>query len=413
LSDLQLFFFMMMIRLRALPLLFALSCAGAGPASSPSDGATLKALLEQAAAGPEEGLRSRLETQARELQDADLRTRTLAALDEIVAAARLHRRTETLGKEVAALGGLVTLEPGGPAWMRGVAGDPPMRVFERLAVVSLNDKTNPHFKDYKLNTRVNDEWLERVSGLPDLRSLDVANADIRGPGLRHAGTLRSLESINLTLTPITDDALPGLADLTALKVLGLASTKVTGTGMRSLQAMRKLENLNFHSTPVNDAGLEWIGKMSSLKRLEIVHTQFTDAGTPPVAGLVNLERLQLGSRKASGAGLAFLRELPKLRELDVHDGMLNVEGLRHVAAVKTLTVLRAYGGAGGDEGLSIVAELPQLETLILENLGVTDAGLASLTKLGHLKKLTLHEPKVTEAAVAKLRSAQPSLEIAR
>ncbi len=400
-----------MIRLQALILLSFVSCTA--PASSSTSGATLQTILEEAAEGPEEGLRGRLEARARELQDPELQTRTLSALDEIVAAARLHRRTDALSKEVAALGGLVTVEPGGPAWMRTAAGDPPMRLFDRLVVVGLNDKTNPHFKDYKLNAAVNDAWLERISGLPDLRSLDVANADVRGPGLRHAGTLRSLESINLTLTPITDDALAALADLASLKVLGLASTKVTGTGMRALQGLRRLENLNFHSTPVNDAGLEWIGKMSSLRRLEIVHTQFSDAGTPSLAGLVALERLQLGSRKATGAGLAFLKELPKLRELDVHDGMLSLEGLRHVAGVKTLQVFRAYGGAGGDEGLSLVAELPQLETLILENIGVTDAGLAALSKAARLKKLTLHEPKVSEAAVARLRAARPGLEIVR
>jgi hypothetical protein len=81
--------------------------------------------------------------------------------------------------------------------------------------------------------------------------------------------------------------------------------------------------------------------------------------------------------------------------------------------VKSLQVLRAYGGSGGDEGLSLVAELPQLETLILENLGVTDAGLAALSKAARLKKLTLHEPKVTEAAVARLRASRPGLEIVR
>jgi hypothetical protein len=400
-----------MMRFRALLLLLAVSCAG--PAPGAPDGAALKALLEEAAAGPDEGLRSRLETRASGIQDPELRRKALAALEELVAAGRQYRRIEALRKDVTELGGIVTLDPGGPAWMRSAVGDPPMRLFDRLVVVSLNDKTNPHFKDYKLNTRVNDGWLERLAGLPDLRSLDVANADVRGPGLSHAGTLRSLESINLTLTPITDEALPALADLTALKVLGLASTKVTGTGMRSLQGLRRLENLNFHSTPVNDAGLEWIGTLSSLRRLEIVHTQFTDAGTPRLSGLVNLERLQLGSRKATGAGLAFLKDLPRLRELDVHDGMLSLEGLRHVAGVKTLQVLRAYGGAGGDEGLSLVAELPQLETLILENIGVTDAGLAALSKAAGLRKLTLHEPKVTEGAVAGLRASRPGLEIAR
>jgi hypothetical protein len=390
-----------MIRIAAVPLLLL----------ALSDAERLRELVALAAEAPDD--RARLEAGARAIGDADLRTKSLAALDEIVAAARLHRKGADLEKDLAALGGQVTWEPGGPAWLRAAAGDPAMRPLDRLVVVGLNDKTNPHFKGYKLNTQVTDDWLERLAGFPDLRSLDIANADVRGPGLRHLGGLRALESINLTLTPITDDALPALSGLSSLKVLGLASTKVTGTGLRALQGLKNLQNLNFHSTPANDAGLEWIGKMSSLTRLEIVHTRFTDAGTPHLSGLVNLERLQLGSRQATGAGLAFLRELPKLRELDVHDGMLSLEGMRHVGTVKTLNVLRAYGGAGGDEGLAAIAELPQLETLILENIGVTDAGLAALSKLARLKKLTVHEPKVSEAAVTRLRTQLPSAEIAR
>jgi Leucine-rich repeat (LRR) protein len=402
-----------MNRLLAVVALFLASCAGDPPAASASDAARIKEILNLAAAGPQENLRPRLEAITRTLQDPELRAKTSGALDEIVAAAALHRRLSDLGKEVTELGGLVTLEPGGPAWMRSLAGDPAMQLFDRLVTVSMNDKTNPHFKDYKLNPRVNDAWVERVAGLPDLRTLDIANMDVRGPGLRAAGTLRSLESINLTLTPITDESLAALSGLSRLKVLGLASTKVTGTGMEPLQGLKKLENLNFHSTPVNDAGLEWIGKMASLLRLEIVHTQFTDAGTRALSGLVSLERLQLGSRKATGAGLAFLRDLPKLRELDVHDGMLTPEGFRNVGAARTLRVLRAYGGSGGDEGLRALADLSELETLILEGVGVTDAGLETLSKLTHLRKLTLHEPKVTEAGAGKLRAALPSLEIAR
>jgi hypothetical protein len=398
--------------LAGLALLLA-SCAGDPPAAPASDAATVKELLGLAASGPQENLRPRLETVSRTIQDPGLRAKTSGSLDEIVAAAALHRRVSDLGKDVTELGGLVVVEGGGPAWMRSLAGDPAMQVFDRLVTLSLNDKTNPHFKDYKLNTRVNDAWMERLSGLPDLRALDVANMDVRGPGLRAAGTLRSLESINLTLTPITDESLGALAGLTRLKVLGLASTKVTGTGMEPLQGLRKLENLNFHSTPVNDAGLEWIGKMSCLLRLEIVHTQFTDAGTRALSGLLNLERLQLGSRKATGAGLAFLHDLPRLRELDVHDGMLTPEGFRNVGAARTLRVLRAYGGSGGDESLRALADLSELETLILEGIGVTDAGLETLSKFTKLRKLTLHEPKVSEAATGRLRAALPALEIAR
>jgi hypothetical protein len=378
-----------------------------------NDGAILREMLEVAGRDSAESPRRRLEALARSLQDPSIRTQALEALDAIAAAAEVHRKASVLAKEAVDLGGKATFERGGPAWMRDLAGDPPMEVFDRLVGVSLSGGVNAHAKDYKLNTRVTDDWTSRLSGFPELRVLNLENTDVRGPGLRPVGTLLSLESLNLTLCPVTDEPLGELSKLTQLKVLGLASTKVTGTGMKELQDLRKLENLNFHSCPVTDAGLEWIGKLSSLVRLEIVHTQFTDAGPPSLAPLVNLERLQLGSRKATGASLTVLRGLPKLQELDVHDGMLTPEGVRHVAAVQTLRVLRAYGGTGGDENLRTLSGHARLETLILENLGVTDAGIPHLAGLPRLRKLVLHEPKVSDGALVRLREALPSLEITR
>ena len=396
----------------ALLVLLSASCAGEYAGSS-EDNHRLREILDLASKGPAKDLRRRMEEITHEIGDAELRSKTMGEIGALVDASAMHQRIINLERDIVALGGVISLEPGGPAWMQAAAGDQAMHVFDRLVVLGLNDKTNPHFKGYKLNTKVDDSWLERVAGLPDLRSLDVANADVRGPGLRHVGTLRTLESVNLTLTPISDDALAALSGLADLKVLGLASTKITGTGLEWLRELRKLENLNCHSTPVNDAGLEQIGKLSSLKRLEIVHTQFTDAGTRALSGLVNLERLQLGSRRATGAGLSFLRDLTKLRELDVHDGLLTPEGFRHVGTVKSLRVFRAYGGSAGNEGLAALAGLSELETLILEGIGVTDAGLETLATLTHLRKLVLHEPKVTDAAVARLHAATPALEIAR
>jgi len=375
-----------------------------------NDESILREMLQAADA---ESARPRLEALARTIQDPSTRERALGAIDSMIAAAQFHRKTATIARETGEFGGKTTVERGGPEWMRALAGDPAMALFDRVVGVSLSGGVNAHAKDYKLNSRIADDWTARLADFPDLRTLNLENADIRGPGLVPVGTLASLESLNLTLCPVADEPLRALSKLTRLKVLGLASTKVSGTGLKELQELRKLENLNMHCCPVNDAGLEWIGKMSSLVRLEIVHTQFTDAGTPFLAPLVNLERLQLGSRKATGAGLAVLRSLAKLQELDVHDGLLTPEGFRHVAAVPSLRVLRAYGGTGGDDNVRLLAGHSKLETLVLENLGMTDAGLDVLAGLPQLRKLVLHEPKVTDPAVARLREARPALEITR
>src|SRR5438128_1216477 len=68
------------------------------------------------------------------------------------------------------------------------------------------------------NQQITDAWLERIAGLPDLRSLDVSITVIKGPGLKHIATLKNLESLNLTLTLVTDPYLGQLRDLGKMKV---------------------------------------------------------------------------------------------------------------------------------------------------------------------------------------------------
>jgi hypothetical protein len=378
-----------------------------------SDASTLREMLDLVNRGAAPDLQARLEKKALSIRDAESRAKARQAVDEMVIAAAVHPHVAALVKELSAAGAKTTLEPGGPAWLREALGAASMSPFERLVGLSLYMKVDAHAKDYKLNVEFGDEWLERLKGLPHLRTLDLENTNVRGPGLVFVGKLRTLESLNLTLCPVTDEPLSALGELTRIKVLGMASTRVTGVGFRFLQNLKTLENLNLHNAPVDDAGLEWIGRMSSLIRLEIVHTRLTDAGARSLAGLVNLERLQLGSRKATGASLAALPSCPKLRELDVHDGLLSLEGFRHVAAVKTLKVLRAYGGNAGDQGLQALAGHPELESLLLEGVGITDEGLALLSGLPRLRTLVLREPQVTEGAVLRLREKLPALEIRR
>jgi len=305
-------------------------------------------------------------------------------------AALLAQDVVALAKEIRDMGAKAVVEPDG-----------------RLSSISLYMKVDAHAKDYALNAKIGDEWVSKLAGLPDLRSLDLENTDLRGPGLKAVGTLKTLERLNLTLCPVDDVHFDALSGLVRVKSLGLASTKVRGEGLRHLTAWTALENLNCHNAPIDDPGLAAIGRLASLTRLEIVHTRFTDAGAPGLAGLVNLERLQIGSRSATGAALAVLPSLPKLRELDVHDGMLDAEGWRHVAAVKTLKVLRAYGGKG--EGLKELARHPELETLLLESSGVTD--ISVLETLPKLRTLTLKEPKLSKEAVDALRAKKADLRI--
>ncbi|HWE01401.1 MAG TPA: hypothetical protein VG326_03250 [Tepidisphaeraceae bacterium] len=397
-------------------ILIVSTCAAAAPdapSASPADVDAIKHVLTIADTLPRDAapLHAALAEAANKITDAALRQRIQNLLPDLETAAGRHARSQTVVANLKAINGLSELSPGGPAWLRSIVGDQAMRVFDRLTLVDLNERKNPHAKDYKLNTAINDQWLAQLQGLTDIRRLDIANVAIKGPGLKYVGTLTNLESINLTLTPVTDEYLEPLRDLTELKTLGLASAECNGVGCKYLHKLTKLENLNFHHTPVNDEGLKEICQMTSLERLEIVHTFFTDAGAMNLANLKNLQRLQLGSRKATGAAVGYLRNLPKLRELDLHDLSNAGEAVRLASEIPTLTVLRVYVGPINDDDLKSVSRLARLQELVLEGSKITDAGIDSLAATTKLKKLSLGHAKISPAAIDKLKAALPGLEI--
>ncbi len=386
--------------------------------ASAADTAALKKLLATAAALDVRGktqlddaAKKRLADLAGQVADAGLRDKVRQLLPDIEKAAILQARVQKTIADVKAVQGTTTTAPGGPAWLRDIVGDEPMALFTKLVGIDVQDKSIPIKSGIK-NERITDDWLACVNGLADLQTLDISITVVKGPGLKHVGTCKELERLNVTLTLITDETLSPLRDLTKLRVLTIASTKCTGAGLKDMSSLTKLENLNFHSAPVTDEGLAQIGKLTSLERLEIVHTRFTDKGAEHLAHLTNMKRIQLGSRDASGAAVAPLRAMKQLRELDLHDGQASLDGVKYASEITSLVVLRVYGPIK-DEGMQPIAKLTNLETLLVPGTQITDAGLASLASLKKLKRLEVQGNKVSDAAVAKLKEALPGLEVVR
>src|SRR5262245_10206503 len=107
------------------------------PAQDASDSSILRDMADIVNRGAAPDLQARLDAKALAFRDGDLRAKARQAVDEMVTAAGLHPRVEALVKELGAAGAKATLEPGGPAWMREIAGDGAMAPFERLVGLSL------------------------------------------------------------------------------------------------------------------------------------------------------------------------------------------------------------------------------------------------------------------------------------
>jgi YHS domain-containing protein/mono/diheme cytochrome c family protein len=85
-------------------------------------------------------------------------------------------------------------------------------------------------------TKVDDDGLAHVRGLPQLRWLNLANTGITDAGLRKLSGLAKLRYLNLYGTNVTDEGLVFLESLTKLQKLYLWQTKATKAGVKKLES---------------------------------------------------------------------------------------------------------------------------------------------------------------------------------
>lgn len=156
-----------------------------------------------------------------------------------------HRQQQAI-EDIEYRGGDVETEVVGPDWLRQLAGEDlmiKMKVFERVVTVIYG------------RGKVRDAEIAGVSGLSDLRHLDLSEMPITDAGLTHLTGLPELEILDLSNTEITDAGLANLSGLTKLKFLHLENTSVTDAGLKSLRHLSKLRVLDVRKTRVTDAGV--------------------------------------------------------------------------------------------------------------------------------------------------------------
>lgn len=128
-----------------------------------------------------------------------------------------------------------------------------------------------------------------------------------------------LVAIDFKWTRLTDEAMPSLGGLPSLKRLNIHGADVSDAGLVELECLLHLEELNLGRTQITDAGLNAVSKMSRLKHLDLSTTATTDVGLGSLGGLCDLEVLYLDfCREVTDRGIGLLHTLPRLRLLHLH-----------------------------------------------------------------------------------------------
>lgn len=151
---------------------------------------------------------------------------------------------------------------------------------------------------------ITDAGLAHLKGLHELRWLELAHSQIKGPGLAN---LKRIEKRFLYGSRVDDEGLAGLSRCTYLFGLDLSESLVKGPGLSHLRNLKGLDNLVLTNTPLRD--LEPVRHFEKLTILWIQGTQVVDLR--PLAHLTQLRSLWIDRTQVKD-----LRPLQGLNQLD-------------------------------------------------------------------------------------------------
>jgi hypothetical protein len=156
-----------------------------------------------------------------------------------------------------------------PTWIREVIG---VDFFDRLCKAELNST----LRDVDL------------TGIHDLRHLEILRLTgggvvspllITDVGLESLSDLRRLKVLELPFAPhVTDAGLHHLTGLSELRLLNLGASGITDVGLAEIGRLRNLRELHLWGTEVTDNGLTHLRNLTNLKVLFVNRTRVTAEG---------------------------------------------------------------------------------------------------------------------------------------
>lgn len=202
----------------------------------------------------------------------------------------------------------------------------------------------PHLKSLDvLGTQIEDDDLEPIERLPQLRSLVFRDIGLTDRGLAHVRGLTGLTTLYLDESAVGDDGLASLQALSQLRDLYLRSTRITDQGLEHLRGLKSLEGVILDGTEVSDAGLPYLQELPRLERLYLQSTAITDNGLQSVSRMTELRVLYLSRTKITDDGLRHLQHLPRLEILGLDATPITDEAVPHLAKMKSLKAIHLNG----------------------------------------------------------------------
>lgn len=267
-------------------------------------------------------------------------------------------------------------------------------------------------------TPFQDAWLEPLTKVTSLRSLDLSNTYVSDDGVIFlTDHLKSIEKLGLTSDRnLSDRSLVALAALKSLKSLNLShnyfiSDLTLKQALKSPDAFHSLQSINLLFCDVSDRGVDSLASLPNLQSLNLAYTKITDGALTHISRIKRLKALSLEHTEITGATLRELSSLPELESLDLESVSLSNEGLKAIGALtqlKSLILNHPYNKQLTCDAVTApLCNFKNLKALDLSYCQVSNAGLKNLQSLSDLQDLDIRGTFVTDygmKSVALLKS---------
>ena len=235
---------------------------------------------------------------------------------------------------------------------------------------------------------VDDSYVEAMSGLIKLKSVDIENGEITDKSLEILKTLPDINALLLRRNlKLTDNAVKLFAEFPKLQTLKILYNNFSPTSLYDLENLKSIRILDLRGLQVDDLTFIFLSELE------------------------NLEELRVRSGSVSNAGIAELVKCQKLKTLELQDTSVGAgcgEFFKEMKGLRTLQIFR--GGEFGAEAVSELGVLTNLEFLQLRAISCNNEALLALKPLVNLRRVDFSElPGVDSATIIDVLKSYPRL----
>lgn len=211
----------------------------------------------------------------------------------------------------------------------------PVKSQDRFADLKLTADTTV----LELEKKVSLQQLSRICEHETLETL-ILDGGIEAPSgfteenaafshLKQLVKLKKLFHLRIRNCKVNDDGIQLLSKLSELRILNLPQANFSDAAMQAIAEMPNLELLRFSSEKVTDAGIRFLEKARSLRALHLIRLDVSDQIVPSICAIKPLETFYVDGSKMTDDGYSKLIEMRPDLHLHVDQVHLDYDPRKH------------------------------------------------------------------------------------